>query len=343
MVSGEMRDGGRLARVMPRIPILAEPSSQLRLAELPGVVPEYEALLHDAAWAARRRPDLVVRLGATPTSKALNAWLATQGVRTILIDPDRAWPDPDVVATDVFRCSPEPLLAGAAAVSRPEPGWLEDWDAAASAARAALERALAAGPLHEGTAVRALARVLPAGCSLFVGSSLPIRAVDSFWPASGPGLRFLGNRGASGIDGLVSTGLGMAAAAADPAVLLLGDLSLYHDMNGLWALRRHDLRAAIVVLDNGGGGIFAFLPQAAHEDVFEELFLTPLGLKMEAVARLYGLEYCEVREAVGLEPALRAALAAERSALVRVVIDHRESVSGWRACWTAVSEALAGR
>jgi 2-succinyl-5-enolpyruvyl-6-hydroxy-3-cyclohexene-1-carboxylate synthase len=125
-------------------------------------------------------------------------------------------------------------------------------------------------------------------------------------------------------------------------VLLIGDVSLYHDMNGLWALRRHGLRATIVVLDNGGGGIFSFLPQAAHQDVFEELFFTPLGLRLEDVARLYGLDYRSVEAPDRLEPALKGALAGGGSTLVRVAIDHRESVRAHRACWAAAAEALAG-
>jgi 2-succinyl-5-enolpyruvyl-6-hydroxy-3-cyclohexene-1-carboxylate synthase len=153
----------------------------------------------------------------------------------------------------------------------------------------------------------------------------------------------LGNRGASGIDGLVSSGLGAAAARGEPAALLLGDLSLYHDMNGLWAVRRHGLRATFVVLDNDGGGIFSFLPPAEHGDVFEDLFGTPLGLRLEDVARLYGLGYCSVDRAEELEPALSRALAAEGSTLVRVAFSREASVRGHRGCWAAVSEALRGR
>jgi 2-succinyl-5-enolpyruvyl-6-hydroxy-3-cyclohexene-1-carboxylate synthase len=144
-----------------------------------------------------------------------------------------------------------------------------------------------------------------------VGSSMPIRDVDAFWPPTGPGQRFLANRGASGIDGVVSTGLGVAAATGEQekVVLLLGDLSLYHDMNGLWAVNRHGLRPVVVVLDNDGGGIFNFLPQAEHADVFEELFGTPLGLRLEDVARLYDLDFCPVGEAADLPSTLRRAFA----------------------------------
>jgi 2-succinyl-5-enolpyruvyl-6-hydroxy-3-cyclohexene-1-carboxylate synthase len=170
---------------------------------------------------------------------------------------------------------------------------------------------------------------------------MPIRDADTFWPAARPGQRFLANRGASGIDGLVSTGLGAAAAGGDgPAVLLIGDVSLYHDMNGLWAVRRHGLRPVVVVLDNDGGGIFNFLPHAEHGDVFEELFGTPLGLDMADVARLYGLDHLPVASADGLTAALRAALGSSRPSLVSARFGRPESVSGHRACWNAVSRSL---
>jgi 2-succinyl-5-enolpyruvyl-6-hydroxy-3-cyclohexene-1-carboxylate synthase len=343
VVAGEMRDGARLATALPAVPILAEPSSQLRQVGIPGVVAEYEALLRDPSWADLHGPDLVIRLGAAPTSKTLNNWLGRHRPRTILVDPDAAWADPEALATDVLRCDPLSLLAGATPAARPDADWLQEWRAAGLEAGAAIDAALAEGPLHEGVAVRALARALPAEASVFVGSSMPIRAVDAFWPAARPGVRFYGNRGASGIDGLVSTGLGVAAAGLAPAVLLLGDLSLYHDMNGLLAIGRHGLRATVVVLDNGGGGIFGFLPPAEHEDVFRDLFLTPLGLRFEHVARLYSLDFCEVEEPAGLQPALRQALGSGRSTLVRVGFTLAGSVKGHGACWAAVARASAGQ
>jgi 2-succinyl-5-enolpyruvyl-6-hydroxy-3-cyclohexene-1-carboxylate synthase len=340
LIAGAMAEGARLAASVAALadgglPVLAEPSSQLRL---PGTVASYEALLRDETWAAEHQPDLVVRVGAIPTSKPLNQWLAAAPARTLLIDPDRAWADPDYLATDVFRCDALPLLSAAAGVPH-APDWAAAWSASDRAASEALDQGLAAGPLHEGAVVRMLSRVLTAGSTVFAGSSMPIRAVDAFWPA-GENPRFFGNRGASGIDGLVSTGLGLAAAGSGPTVLLLGDLSLYHDMNGLLAVRRHGVRATLVVLDNGGGGIFGFLPQAAHEDVFEELFLTPLGLKFEDVARLYGLDYVEVGAREDLEVAVGGAVSSERPALLRIPFSLQDSIRGHRACWTAVSAAI---
>lgn len=349
VVAGEMRDGAALGCAMDRLltrldaPLLAEPTSQLRRRGGAGVVEAYDALLRSAPWASAHRPDLVLRLGAPPTSKVLSQLLADAGAPQIVVDA-AGWRDPDQLAAGFVRCEPVPLLE-ALADALPGPnrqrGWQEAWVEASAVATHALERRLAEPPLHEGHVVRALAGVLPPTARVVIGSSMPIRDVDTFWPSAFEGQRFLANRGASGIDGLVSTGLGAAAAAPDvPTVLLLGDLSLYHDMNGLWAARRHGLRALIVVLDNDGGGIFSFLPQADHPDVFEELFGTPLGLRLQVVAQLYDLGYSEVDSAETLAEALRAGLAASRTTILSVRFDRAGSVVGHRACWAAVSRAL---
>jgi 2-succinyl-5-enolpyruvyl-6-hydroxy-3-cyclohexene-1-carboxylate synthase len=342
VVAGEIRDGARLAAGLSRlgVPVLAEPTSQLRRLESGAAVESYEALLR-AGWSLQHGPDLVIRLGGTPTSKVLNSWLAAASARTFLIDPDRAWRDQDEVATDVLVCDPQALIEALPPVDRAS--WRDQWVDAGKKATAAIAAALVSTPLHEGHIVRALAAKLPDPAQVFVGSSMPIRAVDSFWPYAKPRQTFLGNRGASGIDGLVSTGLGAAAALPSaPTVLMLGDLSLYHDMNGLWALRRHGIRATIVVCDNNGGGVFNFLPQAQHTDVFEEIFATPLGLDFAQVARLYGLVYSPVTDRSGLEPAIADALNAQTSTMVVVKYRREDSVSGHRLCWEAAAAALRG-
>jgi len=340
VVAGEMRDGDRLSAALKRlnVPILAEPTSQLRRAESGPIVESYEALLR-AGWSLQHGPDLVIRLGATPTSRVLNRWLAAAAAPTFLIDPDRDWRDQDYVATNVMACDPQPLLDALTPVDRAP--WRDQWLAAGKRASAAIAATLVSTPLHEGHVVRALSARLPEPGQVFIGSSLPIRAADSFWPVAKTQQRFFANRGASGIDGLVSTGLGVATARDSvPAVLLLGDLSLYHDMNGLWALQRYGIRATLVVCDNDGGGVFSFLPQVEHQDVFEELFVTPLRLDLSQVARLYGLVYSPVSDRSGLEPAIADAIAAPTPTMVVVRIKREESVSGHHLCWEAAANAL---
>src|SRR5438105_9158853 len=342
VVAGEMRDGQRLAHALTRLglPVLAEPGSQLRRVETGAAVESYEALLR-AGWSLEHGPDLVIRMGATPTSRVLNRWLAAAAAPTFLIDPDRAWRDEDHVATNVMACDPQPLLEALPPVDRS--AWRDQWLGAGKRATAAIAATLVSTPLHEGHVARALSSRLPDPGNLFIGSSMPIRAADSFWPLARPQQRFFGNRGASGIDGLVSSGLGVATGRdAAPTVLLLGDLSLYHDMNGLWALQRHGIRATLVVCDNNGGGVFNLLPQAEHHDVFEEIFATPLGLDLSQVARLYGLVYSPVSDRSGLEPAIADAIAAPTPTMVVVKMKREDSVSGHRLCWEAAASALKG-
>ena len=342
VVAGEMRDGERLAPALHRLglPVLAEPTSQLRRPETGGSIESYEALLR-AGWSLQHGPDLVIRLGGMPTSKALNKWLAAASAQTFLVDPDHGWRDQDHVATNILGCDPQPLLEALPPLERV--AWRDQWAAAGKRATAAIAATLVSTPLHEGHIVRALSTRLPDPAQVFIGSSMPIRAAEAFWPQARPQQRFFGNRGASGIDGLVSTGLGMAAGRVNlPTVLLLGDLSLYHDMNGLWALRRHGIRATVIVCDNDGGGVFNFLPQAEHQDVFEELFATPLGLDFAQVARLYGLVYSPVTDRSGLEPAIADAITAPSPTMVVVRFKREDSVNGHRLCWEAAAAALKG-
>ena len=302
----------------------------------------YDALLRDRRWARANASDLMLRLGATPTSKPLNQYLASYAGSTVVVDPDGSWRDPDQLASELLACDPVALLEGLVArfEGRASGAWQHAWRDTGAIASAALERLLQQTPMHEGHVVRSLARELPEEATVFVGSSMAIRDVDTFWPASGPGQRFFGNRGASGIDGLVSTGLGIAAVTPEPTVVLLGDLSLYHDMNGLWAAKRHGLRAVIVVLDNNGGGIFDFLPPAEHSDVFEEIFTTPLDLRLEDVARLYDLYFCAIDDIDELPRMIHRSLDADRTTLICARFNRRTSVRGHRACWTAVAEAV---
>jgi 2-succinyl-5-enolpyruvyl-6-hydroxy-3-cyclohexene-1-carboxylate synthase len=156
--------------------------------------------------------------------------------------------------------------------------------------------------------------------TVFVASSMPVRDLESFLPAIDRPLRFLANRGANGIDGLVSSGLGAAAVAPGRTFVLLGDLALYHDMNGLLAAKRLGVEATIVVLNNGGGGIFDFLPIARHPEGYEELFGTPTGLDLEKVAAVYELPFTRVGTHSELESAL------ERPGMVEVVLDRARNV-----------------
>jgi 2-succinyl-5-enolpyruvyl-6-hydroxy-3-cyclohexene-1-carboxylate synthase len=177
--------------------------------------------------------------------------------------------------------------------------------------------------------VGVLAEALPDGATLFVSNSMAVRDLDAFLPISTKRLRILANRGANGIDGIVSSALGAAAAVAGPLVLLSGDLALLHDAGGLFAARHHRIRATLVVVNDDGGGIFSLLPVAAHgESVdFERLFTVSHGLDLAAVAGAYGLQHQKVTTAPDLSRALEHSQTSAGAQLIEVAVDRRENLA----------------
>jgi 2-succinyl-5-enolpyruvyl-6-hydroxy-3-cyclohexene-1-carboxylate synthase len=323
-------------------PILAEPTSQMRLGphDRGLVVSAYDAI-------ARVRlddlePELVVRFGEMPTSKALRQWVASlDGLRQVVVDPRFGWNEPSLRAESMVRADPAAFAAGIASrlgEPRETDGWAGAWTSASEAAASAVAEELAGidRPTEPGVHAR-LGELYSEGDLVFTASSMPIRDQESF-VASGPaGVRFLCNRGANGIDGQISTALGAAAASGRPTWAVLGDLALFHDMNGLAALREVEAPVRIVVIDNGGGGIFEFLPQAEalERDEFEALLGTPSGLEVERIAALYGIEHVRVDSLDDL------AAPAERPIILDVAVDRAENVALHRRLAETAAAALA--
>src|SRR6185437_3281525 len=226
--------------------------------------------------------------------------------------------------------------------------WLATWLAAGDAAHATLATTVdAMQEPFEGRVFSELSSLLPDGANLVAGNSMPVRDLDTFFPKGGPPARILGNRGTNGIDGVVSTAFGVAAGSERPTVLVLGDISFYHDMNGLLAARRHDLSLVVVVVHNDGGGIFSFLPQAgaAVESAdwsFETLFGTPHGLDFQHAAALYGASYSSVLNWQEFRRAVTKGLTEGGLHIVVVPTDRARNVELHRRCWPAVSDAIAG-
>ncbi len=322
-------------------PVLADPLSGLR--EGPHAVSTYEALLRSPGFAERHRPDLVLRLGAAPTSKPLATWLGPE-VPQLLVDPDGAWLDPGRGVAERIAADAELFLATLAESLEPsaetDGAWLQSWQAADRAARAALDDLLdGSEALFEGRVARDVVDALPDGAALVVASSMPVRDVDAFArPRSG--VRYLANRGVNGIDGFVSTALGAAAVSAGPTVALLGDLCLLHDANGLLGAASRGLDATFVVVDNDGGGIFSFLPQAELPAHFELLFGTPHGVDLAALAAMHGLPADRVEKAGDVVPAVEAAIGTGGVSLVIVPTDRADNVERHRDAWTAVAAAI---
>jgi 2-succinyl-5-enolpyruvyl-6-hydroxy-3-cyclohexene-1-carboxylate synthase len=325
------------------IPLLAEPTSGARRGE--AAVAHYDALLRDPAFGERRRPDLVLRVGDLPTSKPLRQWLHGLGEAALQIafDPENAWQDPAGAAATLLPADPRAVLEALTGRLPRKPrdrGWLEQWTGPDRAAAGAIAQALGADALSEPRVAAELGVRLPAEATLVVASSMPIRDVETFFPARPDPPRVLSNRGANGIDGTVSTAFGVAAAAPGPVVLLIGDVALLHDIGGLLAARRLGLPLVIVLLDNDGGGIFHFLPVAGEGAAFEEHVATPHGIDFAHAAALYGLQHERVAAPAPFRAALDRALAGPAPALIHVRTDRAENVTLHRAVWDAVRAAV---
>ena len=333
-------------------PVLADPLSGARRG--PAAISTYDGLVRAPRFAAAHRPSLVVRVGGAPTSKALTAWL-DESIPQVLVDPSEGWADPARAASLRLSADPSDLLAATAALltddgpgpagwsGDPASPWLREWLETERLAREAIDGLLEewAEPF-EGRVARDLVGWVPAGGTLVVGSSMPVRDVDAF-ARPREGLRFVANRGLSGIDGFVATALGVAAAGDEPVVALCGDLTLLHDASSLLGAAGRSRGAVLVVIDNDGGGIFSFLPQAQLPgDLFEPLFGTPHGLDLTALAAAARVPARVVEKAADLVPALDAALDGGGTQLVVVRSDRAGNLARHRAVTEAVAVAAGG-
>jgi 2-succinyl-5-enolpyruvyl-6-hydroxy-3-cyclohexene-1-carboxylate synthase len=312
-------------------PVLADPTSGGR--RLAGAVAPFDSLLRHPGFAADHSPHVVVRVGRPAASKVLAEWVARSGATLVQVGgPGVIDPDHGVVA----RLDPRTLstladkLTGATGTP-----WLARWRHAAERAERAIEQLLGEQPaLTEPAVARTVAQSLPADTELVVASSMPVRDLEWF---GGLAARAHANRGANGIDGVVSTALGVALRGS-PTVALVGDIAFVHDAGALTALRarRADLR--VVVVDNDGGGIFSFLPQATElpEVRFEQLFGTPHGTDVVALARAHDVDAATVT--TGAELVER--VSRPGPSVTRIPTDRKANVAIHAALNAAVAAAL---
>jgi 2-succinyl-5-enolpyruvyl-6-hydroxy-3-cyclohexene-1-carboxylate synthase len=372
-------------------PLLADPMSGARCGD--AAIAHYDALLREPAFAREHAPEVVVRIGDLPVSKPLRTWLGElAGIDQIALDPDGAWQDPASVVSKSLPADPVATLsaltrmleasseergrhepASAVGSDTPEtgmgdrdPDWLGSWRSADERAAEAILGVLAASGCSEPSVAAELGVLLPRKATLFVASSMPVRDIETFWPVRPDPPRVLCNRGANGIDGTVSSAFGAAAAGRGPVVLLIGDVALAHDIGGLFAAKRSDLKLTIILLNNEGGGIFDFLPIASapaarerrtraaddttggevggrggEQDIYTRHIATPTGLDFAQAAALYGLSHETVADVAAFRAAIEQALASPRSAIVEVRTERGANVELHQRMWSAVSGTLS--
>lgn len=318
-------------------PVLGEPTSGLRV---PGTLSTSSLMLGDPRFAKDHVPQVLLQLGAAPTSRAGLGFTAG-AERLVIVDPDGLVGDPAGHADLRIEADPASLLETVLSDLRPasSSSWLDGWRRADAAARRAVDDVLAMwDEPYEGRIARDLAACPRDGATLVVGSSMPVRDLDAYM-APRNGLRVLANRGASGIDGFVSTVLGVSVVAEPPTFALCGDLTLLHDAGSLlWSAQR-GYDAVFVVPNNDGGGIFDLLGQSALPEL-NTLFVTPHGLDLARLAHASGAGYERVEHASDLVGAIERAAAGGGIRIVEAPIDRQRSIARRAEIAAAVASAL---
>ena len=324
-------------------PVLADPLSGARFRPPHGaaVTGAHDLFLRDAKVRELLRPQLVLRVGSSPTSASVQRFLLeTAPERHVVIDGGGRWKDHGGTVTDYVQADAADTLERLEALARRSASghWRGRWLRADEVAREAAPAA--AEEFHEGDVLATVAASVPEGGTIFVSSSMPVRDLDAFGVPRAEHVVVHGNRGASGIDGIVSTAFGVASAAEGPTVCVLGDVALFHDQNGLLWSREPDLAVVFVLIDNDGGGIFHMLPVREHEPEFTKLFAAPHGLDFAHAAALHGVAFEDVATPGHLARRLTECLGEPATRVLRVRTDREANRRRHEAVAAAVARSV---
>lgn len=306
-------------------PVLSDPRSGTRVEGSQVVISAMDAMLRDQHFSDSQQPDVILRFGTPLVSKVVNNWLASSDASQIVVTNSQSLIDPERITSlhlvaDIKTLS-DLILSKCVSDDK---SWLQSWSSAEAKAQQSIDKTLAdENILTEPAVARALYRSMPGQSNLFVSSSMPIRDIEWF-AAPRSGLQIYANRGVNGIDGVVSTAVGVALASKCTTFLLIGDLAFLHDSNGLIDLMSRNIDLRIVLIDNCGGGIFSFLPQATEMDStkFEKFFGTPHNADLVLIAKAHGLEATTI---TSLDQFIHE-ISNTGSRLIRVVTDRSENV-----------------
>lgn len=327
-----------------KLPILADPLSQIRAGRYSktNLIVGYDAFLRNETIRKKLKPEFVIRFGAMPVSKAYLFYVKNhKDAEQFVVEENAGYREPAGNKTEFIYAEPKMLCHDLLEIidkTNFSRMWLHTWQQMDEIARKHL-LTIGNGMLTEGDAVRYLMESIPDGHVLYVGNSMAIRDLDTFFMPTDKRISVLANRGANGIDGMVSSGLG-AAAMGEHVTLLLGDLSFFHDLNGLLAAKHYALHITIVLINNNGGGIFSFLPQANDTKHFEQLFGTPADIDFRQAIEMYGGKYGFVKDAFELCRALGESYENKGLSVIEVKTDRNANTLWHRGKWERIEEEI---
>jgi 2-succinyl-5-enolpyruvyl-6-hydroxy-3-cyclohexene-1-carboxylate synthase len=321
-------------------PVLVESLSNMRtnIPErcLPYIISTYDAVLKVESLKQQLKVDTVIRFGAQPVSKFLMQFITTSKPKHfVVVDEDPMFRDSTSMSTHYIHGAINDWLRYVDFQAQPESTYLKQWQHVEKLAVERIQQ-YKEWSTDEGAQVYQLLQTIPNGADLFVSSSMPIRDIDTFLVSTTKDLRIFANRGANGIDGVISTAFGFSAAnPSRPTYLLIGDLAFLHDSNAFVATRYQPVNLHVIVMNNDGGGIFSYLPQAKVEAHYEELFGTPTALTFEHLAQMYDLPYQKVEAGEALTT---QHVEQSITAVTEVFTNRDENTANHRKLWQQVAE-----
>lgn len=328
-----------------QIPVLADPLSQVRSVqnEEAVIIDGYDALFKNEIIREQLKPDYIIRFGAMPVSKSYLFFVEQhKDILKFVIENESAAREPTNLKTDFIFADGVTFcreIIQKSADKGKAKDWLLLWERRNEIVKKHISN-ISSENLTEGETVQHVVQNLPLSSRLFIGNSMAVRDLDTFFMTTNRQIYVHANRGVSGIDGIVSTALGVAATSKQRVTLMIGDLAFYHDLNGLLASVHYGIDLTIVLINNDGGGVFSFLPQAKERKHFENLFGTPLQIEFKQGVEMYGGTYQLVTKRNDLISGLKNSYQTKGLTVLEVKTDREENVKWHRGLWDYIEKEL---
>lgn len=327
-------------------PILADGTSQLRFGThcKDNVITNYDAFLRSEIFSAGHQPDIIIQFGRTVTSKGLDTFLNNCSAARFMVNDFGDWFDPADKAQAAYACKPYTFckeivsLIDSEGISRTNTNWLNEFNSEEkTASKLKAEIIDRSGFPNEGRIINELLNAIPDSCQVMISNSMPVRDFDYFASNCRKDIIVFNNRGASGIDGITSTALGIAASNKKPTILITGDLAFYYDLNSLLTAKNYNIPLVIVLINNNGGGIFEVLPISGYGDVFKKYFLVPHNLDFKNLVKAFGGKYKIISGWKNFNSSLKSAFTAKNFSVLEIKTNAVESLKTRRKFWKAVA------
>ena len=325
-------------------PVLADGTSQLRFGKHPkeNIITVFDAFLRSNNFVKNYKPDIILQFGRTITSKGLDTFLEKCNAPRFMINEYGDWFDPSDRAVGSYACKPylfcekilEEINSGKKLQKNNE--WLSSYKKA-EAISLIIDNS---GFPNEGRIINEIIKSVPDDCQIMLSNSMPVRDFDYFASNTNKKIVIFNNRGASGIDGITSTALGISAAGNKPTVLITGDMAFYYDLNGLLSAKNYKIPLVIVLINNNGGGIFEILPISKYKEVFNKYFIVPHNLEFFPFVKAYGGKYKRIKSWNDFNSSLRTALNSKKLIVLEVKTNSSKSLQIRKKFWNTVSEKL---